>query len=568
MGELAAWIIGWDLILEYGISVAAVAVGWGQYFNDLLDNFLGVTLPDSLANPPGEEGGKFNLPAVFLVLSVTALLIYGVRETARANTVMVFIKVGIVLLFIVLAFTGFDAGNLSPFAPEGFNGIVTAASVIFFAYIGFDAISTSGEETKNPQKHLPIAILGALGVCTVLYILVALTASAALPYKDLAGQEAPLAEVLRSLDMDWGATVISIGALIAITSVVLTILYGQTRIMFAMSRDGLVPRGLAKISATRQTPARITAGFGIFIALIAAFVPLSAIVELVNIGTLFAFVVTNIGVIVLRRTRPDLERGFRVPWVPVVPIIGALLAIYLMTRLEGATWWRFAIWMALGLLDLLRLRHTATRGCARARSRTPKRISSVPLVLQRPAGADRPRLDAVGARERLKLAVEAHAVELVRVPEPVERGQDARPDPLGLLEPPGGAQTAPAEPGVERPHGAAVVAVDAERMGARRERPQPEVGEDVRLAQPRRRRGGRVRLERVRPQQPAELRAGARHDHVAGLQRHDLRPEPLADERAPSRDTSRPSARSAATTTACVSASASGGAGFVPSART
>ena len=156
--------------------------------------------------------------------------------------------------------------------------------------------------------------------------------------------------MLRSLGMDWGATVISIGALIAITSVVLTILYGQTRIMFAMSRDGLVPRGLAKISATRRTPARITAGFGIFIALIAAFVPLSAIVELVNIGTLFAFVVTNIGVIVLRRTRPDLERGFKVPWVPVVPIIGALLAIYLMTRLEGATWWRFAIWMALGLL--------------------------------------------------------------------------------------------------------------------------------------------------------------------------------------------------------------------------
>ncbi len=206
MGELMAWIIGWDLILEYGISVAAVAVGWGQYFNDLLDNFLGVTLPDSLANPPGEEGGKFNLPAVLLVLSVTALLIYGVRETARANTVMVFIKVGIVLLFIVLAFTGFDAGNLSPFAPEGINGMVTAASVIFFAYIGFDAISTSGEETKNPQKHLPIAIIGALAICTLLYILVALTASAALPYKDLAGQDAPLAEVLRSLGLDWGAT--------------------------------------------------------------------------------------------------------------------------------------------------------------------------------------------------------------------------------------------------------------------------------------------------------------------------------------------------------------------------
>jgi basic amino acid/polyamine antiporter, APA family len=362
MGELVAWIIGWDLILEYGISVAAVAVGWGQYFNDLLDNFFGVALPESLANPPGDEGGTFNLPAVFLVLAVTALLIYGVRETARTNTVMVFIKVGIVILFIVLAFTGFDAGNLSPFAPEGIGGMVTAASVIFFAYIGFDAISTSGEESNNPQKHLPIAILGALGVCTILYILVALTASAALPYKDLAGQEAPLAEVLRSLDMDWGATVISFGALIAITSVVLTILYGQTRIMFAMSRDGLVPRGLAKIGS-RQTPVRITAGFGIFIALVAAFVPLSAIVELVNIGTLFAFVITNIGVIVLRSTRPDLERGFRVPWVPVVPAIGAALAIYLMTRLEGATWWRFAVWMALGLAIyfLYGMRHSRLR---------------------------------------------------------------------------------------------------------------------------------------------------------------------------------------------------------------
>ncbi|HEX6022372.1 MAG TPA: amino acid permease [Solirubrobacter sp.] len=348
MGELVAWIIGWDLILEYGISVAAVAVGWGQYFNDLLENLLGLSLPASLANPPGVEGGKFNLPAVFLVIAVTALLIYGVRETARANTIMVFVKVGIVVLFIVLAFTGFDSGNLSPFAPEGVGGVMTAASVIFFAYIGFDAISTSGEETTNPQRDLPIAIIGALAVCTLLYVLVALSASAALPFSDLEGQEAPLAEVLRSLGMDWGATVISFGALIAITSVVLTVLYGQTRIFFAMSRDGLVPRAMSKIGR-RRTPVRITAMFGCFIAVFAAFVPLSAIVELVNIGTLFAFIVTNIGVIVLRRTRPDLDRSFKVPWVPVVPIIGALLAGYLMTRLEGATWWRFAIWMAIGL---------------------------------------------------------------------------------------------------------------------------------------------------------------------------------------------------------------------------
>jgi len=347
MGELLAWIIGWDLILEYGVSVAAVAVGWGQYFNELLDTLFGLSLPDSLASPPG-DGGSFNLPAVFIVLAITLLLMVGVRESARANAVMVVIKVAIVIMFIVLAFTGFDSGNLEPFNPEGFGGVVTAASVIFFAYIGFDAISTSGEEVKRPSRDLPIAIIVSLAVCTLLYILVSTSAVGAMPYTDLEGQEAPLAQVLETLGFDWGATVISFGALIAITSVVLTILYGQTRIMFAMSRDGLVPRGLAKIGR-RQTPVRITAGFGIFIALIAAFVPLSAIVELVNIGTLFAFIITNIGVIVLRRTRPDLERGFRVPWVPVVPIIGALLAAYLMTRLEGATWWRFAIWMALGL---------------------------------------------------------------------------------------------------------------------------------------------------------------------------------------------------------------------------
>jgi len=349
MGELLAWIIGWDLILEYAVSVAAVAVGWGQYFNELLDTVFGLQLPDALAAPPG-EGGSFNLPAVFLVLAVTALLIVGVRETARANTVMVVIKLAIVVLFIALAVTGFDSGNLSPFAPNGFDGVVTAGSVVFFAYIGFDAISTSGEETKRPGRDLPIAIIGSLAVCTLLYILVSLTASAALPYDRIAGQEAPLAEVLRALGFDWGATVISFGALVAITSVVLTILYGQTRIMFAMCRDGLLPRSFAKVSERRLTPVRITATFGILIAVVAAFVPLTEIVKLVNIGTLFAFVIVNIAVIVLRRTRPDLQRGFRVPLVPLFPLIGAGLAIFLMKYLERPTWERFIAWLVLGLI--------------------------------------------------------------------------------------------------------------------------------------------------------------------------------------------------------------------------
>jgi APA family basic amino acid/polyamine antiporter len=348
MGELLAWIIGWDLILEYGVSVAAVAVGWGQYLSALLDSLFGISLPDSISAPPG-EGGVVNLPAAFLVVAVAAVLILGVRESARANSIMVVTKLLIIVLFIVLAFTGFDSGNLSPFSPHGFDGIVTAASVIFFAYIGFDAISTSGEETKNPGRDLPIAIVGSLAICTVLYILVALTASAAVPYTKV-DEQAPLAEILRSLDFEWAATLISFGALIAITSVVLTILYGQTRIMFAMSRDGLMPRNFGKLSPKRHTPVRITATLALLIAIPAAFVPLSEIAKLVNIGTLFAFVITNAGVIVLRRTRPDLERSFKVPFVPVFPIIGILLAVYLMTRLEAATWWRFLIWLVIGLV--------------------------------------------------------------------------------------------------------------------------------------------------------------------------------------------------------------------------
>jgi basic amino acid/polyamine antiporter, APA family len=350
LGELVAWIIGWDLILEYGVSVAAIAVGWGQYFNELLDSAFGTTLPASIANPPGEEGGQVNIPAVFIVLAVSLLLISGVRKSTRTNTIMVFVKTGILILFIALAFTAFNSDNLTPFFHGGLSGVTGAASLIFFAYIGFDAISTSGEETKNPKRDLPIAIIGSLAIATVLYCLVALAATAALPYDQLSGAPAPLALVLEEgAGMPWGATVISVGALVAITSVVLTILYGQTRIMFAMSRDGLMPRRLSFVNERTGTPIMLTVIFAGLIAVIAAFVPLTEIAELVNIGTLFAFVLVNVGVIILRRTRPDMERSFRVPFVPVFPIIGIGLCIYLMAQLPGITWLRFGIWMALGL---------------------------------------------------------------------------------------------------------------------------------------------------------------------------------------------------------------------------
>jgi basic amino acid/polyamine antiporter, APA family len=350
MGELVAWIIGWDLILEYGISVAAVAVGWGAYLQSLLDSLFGIHLSNGIAQPPG-EGGTVNLPAAFLVLAVAGLLIAGVRKSARANTVMVITKLAILVFFIVVAFSAFDSGNLKPFAPHGFEGIRSAAALIFFAYIGFDAVSTAGEETHKPGRDLPIAIVGSLIICTILYILVALAATGAYPASKLAGDAAPLATVLtKGVGISWAGNVLSVGALIAITSVVLTVLYGQTRIMFAMCRDGLLPAGFARVSERTGTPILVTATFGVLIAILAALVPLTTIAELVNIGTLFAFLLVNIGVIWLRYSRPDLERPFRVPGVWPVGVIGGALCIYLMAQLPIATWARFFGWMALGLL--------------------------------------------------------------------------------------------------------------------------------------------------------------------------------------------------------------------------
>ena len=365
LGELAAWIIGWDLLIEYGVSIAAVAVGWGQYFNELLDSLLGLSLPESIANPPG-EGGTVNVPAAFLVAAVTLVLMAGVRETARTNTIMVVIKLLVLALFIALGITAFNSDNFSPFfvEGEGFNGTVTAASLIFFAYIGFDAVSTSGEEVIEPQRDLPRAIIGSLAIATFLYIAVAAVATGALPFDELNGAEAPLAAALSDgAGYEWGAEVISFGALVAITSVVLTLLYGQSRILFAMSRDGLLPRRVSHVNPRTRTPVFIIGVCGFVFAVLAAFVPLKEIVELVNIGTLFAFIVVNIGVIILRRTRPDLERGYRVPFVPWFPLIGIALCIYLMTRLPATTWWRFAIWMALGLVIyfLYGFRHSRLR---------------------------------------------------------------------------------------------------------------------------------------------------------------------------------------------------------------
>ena len=350
MGELVAFIIGWDLILEYGVSVAAVAVGWGGNVNEFLSAAFGFTLPDSISKSV-PDGGVFNLPAVFIVLAITVLLVRGTKESAGANAVMVVIKVVILLFFIVVAITAFNSEHFTPFAPNGAQGVTMAAGVIFFAYIGFDAVTTGSEESKHPSRDLPMAIVGSLAISTFLYVLVAIAAVGVAPVETLKGSDAPLAAALREgAGLPWAGGVLAAGALVAITSVVLVIMYGQTRIFFAMCRDGLLPRRLAHVHPRYGTPARLTIGFGVLIAILAAFVPLGEIVKLVNIGTLFAFILVNVGVVVLRRTKPDMKRLFRVPLSPVFPIIGVVLCLWLMKDLPGTTWVRFLIWLAVGLV--------------------------------------------------------------------------------------------------------------------------------------------------------------------------------------------------------------------------
>src|SRR3954451_2182426 len=363
MGELVAWIIGWDLILEYGVSVAAVAVGWGGNVNAFLSAAFGVTLPDAISQSPS-NGGVFNLPAVFIVLAITVLLVRGTRESGGANLVMVGVKLTVLTFFIVVAFVNFSSKNLTPFMPHGFHSVTAAAAVIFFAYIGFDAVSTGSEEARNPAKSLPFAVIGSLLICTLFYILTAVGALGIATPQQMAGSDAPLATALdEGAGISWAAWILALGALIAITSVVLVIFYGQTRIFFAMARDGLLPARIADVHPRFGTPAKLTVGLGILIALLAAFVPLGTIVELVNIGTLFAFVLVNIGVIVLRRTRPDMPRPNRVPFSPVFPLLGVAFAVYLMSDLPLATWIRFVIWLAIGLAiyGLYGYRHSRLR---------------------------------------------------------------------------------------------------------------------------------------------------------------------------------------------------------------
>jgi len=349
LGEAVAMVVAACLLLEYGVSAAGVAVGWSQYLNELLDNLFGFTIPDAISLSP-EQGGVFNLPAVVLIWLCTLLLLRGASESAKVNAIMVMIKIGVLALFVVVGLAGWESDNLSNFAPSGFHGINAAAGIIFFTYIGLDAVSTAGEEVKNPRRNLPLAIMFALIIVTSLYVLVAVVAVAAQPVEAFNGQEAGLAAILEQVTgASWPATVLAAGAVISIFSVTLVVIYGQTRILFAMSRDGMIPQFFHRLNPRTLTPVHATIVVAIILSLLAGVVPIDFLFEMTSIGTLVAFLIVAIGVMVLRYTQPDLPRGFRVPLFPVIPILAILGCFWIIKDLRAVTIYVFFIWTAVAL---------------------------------------------------------------------------------------------------------------------------------------------------------------------------------------------------------------------------
>ncbi|MFJ8309503.1 MULTISPECIES: amino acid permease [unclassified Streptomyces] len=374
LGELPAWIIGWDLVLEFALGTAVVAVGWSGYVRSLLDN-AGWHLPESLSGRDGAHGFGFDILAAALVLVLTGILVLGMKLSARVTSVVVAIKVTVVLIVIIAGAFFIKSANYSPFIPKaqaqtagsdlkapliqlmsgyaptnfGVMGIFTAASVVFFAFIGFDIVATAAEETKNPQRDMPRGILGSLLICTILYVAVSIVVTGMQHYS-LLSVDAPLADAFKATGHPFFAGVISFGAAIGLTTVCMILLLGQTRVFFAMSRDGLLPRFFSHVHPRFRTPHRPTILLGVLIAVVAGFTSLSQLAELVNIGTLFAFVVVAVSVVILRRTRPDLPRAFRTPLVPWVPAAAVAASLWLMLNLPAETWIRFAVWMVIGVV--------------------------------------------------------------------------------------------------------------------------------------------------------------------------------------------------------------------------
>lgn len=368
LGELVAMVVAACLILEYGVAAAAVAVGWSEYLNELLGNVFGFTLPAAISSSP-EGGGVINLPAVVLVAMCALLLIRGASESARANAIMVLIKLGVLALFIVVAAFGWNTDNFAQFAPYGLGGVMSAAGIIFFSYIGLDLVSTAGEEVKNPRRNMPLAIIFALIAVTLFYILVAVTALAAQPWRDFEGQEAGLAAILDLVTGGtWAGTLLAAGAVISIFSVTLVTIYGQTRILFSMSRDGMVPKIFSRVSRRTLTPIPNTIIVCVVIGLLAGFIPISFLSEMTSVGTLVAFLVVSVGVMVLRRTQPDLPRGFKVPGYPVTPILSILGCLWIIVELRPITLIVFGAWVTVVLIWYFAygIRHARIRSGAEA----------------------------------------------------------------------------------------------------------------------------------------------------------------------------------------------------------
>ncbi|MFF9317201.1 amino acid permease [Streptomyces sp. NPDC014735] len=348
-GERVAFLVGWCLLLEYGVSVSAVAVGWSQYVNELLDSLFGVQLPAVLSAGPG-DGGLINLPAVLVIMMAAVLLVRGVRESAGATAAMAVLKIGVLALFCAIAFTAYQHENLTPFVAHGAGGITAGASLAFFSYIGFDAITTAGEEVKNPRRNIPIAIMVCIGLVTLLYCAVALAAIGALGPRDVADKPAALSIVVDQVTGSAvGGAVIAFGAVVAIASVVLAVMYGQTRILMSMSRDGLIPRVFERVSPRTSTPVANTWIVAAVFAVPAAFSSLDVVVNLTTIGTLGTMVVVNLAVIMLRRRNPEVRGSFRVPLYPLSPLLGVIFCLYLMYGTGWATWVQFAVFLLVGV---------------------------------------------------------------------------------------------------------------------------------------------------------------------------------------------------------------------------
>jgi APA family basic amino acid/polyamine antiporter len=354
MGELLAWIIGWDLVLEYAVGAATVSVSWSKYLVRLLGTF-GISFPAALTKSPF-EGGVVNLPAIFVICAISIILIVGIQESARFNGWIVALKVTIVLVVIGLGFAYINHANYVPFIPPntgergafGWTGVMRAAGVIFFAYIGFDAVSTAAQETKKPQRDMPIGIIGSLAVCTLLYVGFSYVLTGIVNYKTMT--DTAIYEALHNIGYDWLGTGVVIGILAGYTSVILVMLLGQSRVFYSMSRDGLLPKLFSDIHPRFRTPWRCNLVFMVFVSLFSGLVPLSSLGDMTSIGTLLAFVLVCGGVMIMRRTNPDLPRPYRTPLVPLVPILGILVCFAMMYFLDALTWIRLGVWLLIGFV--------------------------------------------------------------------------------------------------------------------------------------------------------------------------------------------------------------------------